>query len=47
MLRDFGFVTLVDLTVSLGGVGNIQHVVNDTGAQTPTNTTPSSVLSFP
>jgi hypothetical protein len=35
------------LTISLGGVGNIQHIVNDTGAQTPTNTTPSSITSFP
>ncbi|HEY1488194.1 MAG TPA: sialidase, partial [Micromonosporaceae bacterium] len=35
------------LTISLGGVGNIQHVVNDTGAQTPTNTTPVDIVSFP
>ncbi len=35
------------LTISLGDVGLIQHVVNDTGAQTPTNTTPSAVLNFP
>ncbi|MDX6245212.1 MAG: hypothetical protein QOE76_2935, partial [Frankiales bacterium] len=35
------------VTVSLGNVGTITHVVNDTGAQTPTNTTPSSVISYP
>jgi hypothetical protein len=35
------------LTVSLGGVGNITHVINDTGAQTPANTVPSDVLSYP
>ena len=35
------------LTISLGGVGNIAHVINDTGAQTPTNTTPVDIVSFP
>ncbi|BEP13394.1 discoidin domain-containing protein [Acidothermaceae bacterium B102] len=41
-------VTLHNLaTVSLGNVGTITHVVNDTGAVTPTNTTPSDVISFP
>lgn len=35
------------LTVSLGGVGTITHVVNDTGAATPSNTTPSNVVSYP
>jgi hypothetical protein len=35
------------LTVSLGNVGSITHVVNDTGATTPTNTTPSNVTTFP
>jgi len=35
------------LTVSLGNVGTITHVINDTGAQTATNTTPSNVVSFP
>ena len=35
------------LTVSLGGVGNITHVINDTGAQTASNTTPSDVTSYP
>ncbi|MFC1437446.1 discoidin domain-containing protein [Streptacidiphilus sp. N1-10] len=35
------------LTVSLGNVGVIQHVINQTGAATPTNTTPSTVVSFP
>ncbi|MDX6222174.1 MAG: hypothetical protein QOD91_1228 [Frankiales bacterium] len=35
------------LTVSLGNVGTITHVVNDTGAQTPTNTTPSNVTTYP
>ncbi|MDQ1681192.1 MAG: hypothetical protein QOI42_2051, partial [Frankiaceae bacterium] len=34
-------------TVSLGNVGTITHVINDTGATTPTNTTPSTVTSFP
>ena len=41
-------VTLHNLvTVSLGNVGTITHVVNDTGAQTPTNTTPSAVINYP
>jgi hypothetical protein len=35
------------LTVSLGDVGLITHVINNTGAATPTNTTPSDVVSFP
>jgi hypothetical protein len=35
------------LTVSLGGVGTITHVVNDTGAVTASNTTPSNVVSYP
>ncbi len=35
------------LTVSLGNNGIILHVINNTGAQTPTNTTPSTVVSFP
>ncbi|WP_328460940.1 hypothetical protein [Streptomyces sp. NBC_00448] len=35
------------LTVSLGGVGTISHVINDTGAVTASNTTPSNVVSFP
>ena len=34
-------------TVSLGGVGTITHVINDTGAITASNTTPSDVLSYP
>jgi hypothetical protein len=35
------------LTVSLGGVGVIEHVVNSTGGPTPSNTTPVDVTSFP
>jgi F5/8 type C domain/Putative Ig domain len=35
------------LTVSLGDVGIITHVINTTGAATPTNTTPSDVVSYP
>jgi len=35
------------LTVSLGGVGTISHVINDTGAVTASNTTPTNVVSFP
>jgi hypothetical protein len=35
------------LTVSLGGVGTITHVINDTGAVTASNTTPSNVVSYP
>ncbi len=35
------------LTVSLGNVGAIEHVINETGAATPTNTTPSTVTSYP
>src|SRR5690349_19858169 len=35
------------LTVSLGGVGVIEHVVNSTGGATPSNTTPVDVTSYP
>ena len=35
------------LTVSLGGVGTITHVINDTGDVTASNTTPSNVTSYP
>jgi hypothetical protein len=35
------------LTVSLNNKGSITHVINSTGATTPTNTTPSDVTSFP
>ncbi len=35
------------LTVSLGGTGTITHVINTTGAATPSNTTPSDVVSYP
>jgi hypothetical protein len=35
------------LTVSLGNVGVIEHVINNVGAATPTNTTPSTVTSYP
>jgi hypothetical protein len=35
------------LTVSLGNKGSITHVINSTGAATPTNSTPSDVTSFP
>ena len=35
------------LTVSLGDVGTITHVINNTGAVTPSNTTPSNVVSYP
>ena len=35
------------LTVSLGNVGVISHVINNTGAATPTNTTPSTVTTYP
>ncbi|MFG1807582.1 ricin-type beta-trefoil lectin domain protein [Streptomyces sp. NPDC049040] len=35
------------LTVSLGGVGTITHVINDTGSVTASNTTPSNVVSYP
>jgi hypothetical protein len=35
------------LTVSLGNNGIILHVINNTGAQTPTNSTPSFVVSYP
>jgi len=33
-------------TISLGNVGTIDHVINQTGAATPTNTTPSTVTTF-
>jgi len=35
------------LTVSLGGVGVIEHVINTTGGATPSNTTPVDVTTFP
>ncbi|MBV9452330.1 MAG: discoidin domain-containing protein [Streptosporangiaceae bacterium] len=35
------------LTVSLGGVGVIEHVVNSTGGATPSNTTPVDITSYP
>ncbi len=35
------------LTVSLGGVGVIEHVINETGGATPSNTTPVYVTSYP
>lgn len=35
------------LTVSLGGVGVIQHVINSTGGATPSNTTSVDVTSYP
>jgi hypothetical protein len=35
------------LTVSLGGVGVISHVINSTGGATPSNTTPVDVTSYP
>ncbi len=35
------------LTVSLGGVGTITNVINTTGAVTPSNSTPSNVVSYP
>jgi hypothetical protein len=35
------------LTVSLGNNGTILHVINNTGAQTPTNSTPSFVVNYP
>jgi hypothetical protein len=35
------------LTVSLNNDGSITHVINTTGATTPTNTTPSDVVSLP
>ena len=36
------------LTVSLGGVGSIVHVVNDTGATAQgTSTVPVDIVSFP
>jgi hypothetical protein len=35
------------LTVSLGGVGVIEHVINETGGATPSNTTPVYITSYP
>ncbi|MFI5606688.1 hypothetical protein [Amycolatopsis sp. NPDC051903] len=35
------------LTVSLNTRGSITHVVNDTGAATPSGTTPSNLVSYP
>jgi hypothetical protein len=35
------------LDISLGNNGSITHVINDTGAQTPTNTTPVDIVSYP
>ena len=35
------------LTVSLGGVGVIEHVINDTGGATPSNTTPRQCDQLP
>ena len=35
------------LTVSLGGVGVIEHVINETGGATPSNTTPVDITTFP
>jgi hypothetical protein len=35
------------LTVSLGGIGVINHVINSTGGATPSNTTPVDVTSYP
>jgi hypothetical protein len=34
-------------TVSLGNNGSITHIINDTGAVTPTNSTPSYLVSYP
>ena len=35
------------LTVSLGGVGVIEHIINTTGGATPSNTTPVDVTTYP
>ncbi|HTI25870.1 MAG TPA: RICIN domain-containing protein [Kutzneria sp.] len=35
------------LDLSLGNKGSITHVINDTGAQTPTNTSPVNIVSYP
>jgi hypothetical protein len=35
------------LTISLGNAGSITNVINTTGATTPTNTTPSTVTTYP
>jgi hypothetical protein len=34
-------------TISLGGVGVIEHVINSTGGATPSNTTPVNITSYP
>jgi hypothetical protein len=34
-------------TVSLGNVGMITNVINSTGPQTPTNSTPATVTTYP
>ena len=34
-------------TISLGGVGVIEHVINSTGGATPSNTTPVNIVSYP
>ena len=39
------FLDLV--TVSLGGEGTIEHVINTTGGATPSNTTPVDVTTYP
>ncbi len=35
------------LTVSLNFKGTITHVINDTGATTPSGTTPVNVINYP
>ncbi len=35
------------LTVSLGGVGVIEHVINSTGGPTPSSTTPVDITTYP
>ena len=35
------------MDISLGNNGSITHVINETGAQTPTNTTPVDIVSYP
>jgi hypothetical protein len=34
-------------TISLGGVGVIEHVINSTGGPTPSNTTPVNITAYP
>ncbi len=34
-------------TISLGGVGVIEHVINSTGGPTPSNTTPVNITTYP